>query len=126
MVLAVNGADQPLNEKQPDPRNELKTIAQARQKIASGEIEFDMFTYFSDRPLDGTNHVRLKVVFDGEKRRFEQFGREYSYVLMGPTPVPSPMPKGRNWAWTRKQPCRRDSLPDLNPTMSPPMTGSVS
>jgi hypothetical protein len=45
MVLAVNAADQPSNEKQPDPLNVLKAIAQARQKIASGEIEFDVFTY---------------------------------------------------------------------------------
>jgi thiol-disulfide isomerase/thioredoxin len=84
VVLAANGADTPSQEKEPDPVSLLKTAAQARQQIASGEIEFDVLTHFSDRPLEGTNLVRLKVVFDGEKRRFEQSGREYSYVLMGP------------------------------------------
>jgi peroxiredoxin len=85
VVIPANGADQASQEKQPDPLELLKMVAQARQQIVSGEISFDVFTHFSDRPLDGTNVVRLEVVFDGEKRRFKQSGREYAYVLMGPT-----------------------------------------
>ena len=84
MIAVVNGADQPEKEKQPDPLELLKTVAQARQKIASGEMEFEVIQYDFAHPLDRTNHVRLKVVFDGEKRRFESFSREYRCVLMGP------------------------------------------
>jgi thiol-disulfide isomerase/thioredoxin len=82
MALAAKGADQ--LAKPPDPLTLLETVAQARQKIASGEMEFDVSRYSSDRLLDGTNQISLKVVFAGEKRRFEQFGREYRNVLMGP------------------------------------------
>jgi hypothetical protein len=75
MALGANGADQLATP--PDPLNLLETVAQARQKIASGEMKFDVFTYSSDHPLDDTNQVSLKVVFAGKKRRFEQFGHEY-------------------------------------------------
>jgi RNA polymerase sigma factor (sigma-70 family) len=61
----------------PDPIDLLKKVAQARQKISSGEMEFDA-------PRSGTNHMRIKAVFDGERRRFESWEREYSYVMMGP------------------------------------------
>jgi len=84
VVVAANVADKPSQEKQPDPLNLLKAVTHARQQISSGQIAFDVLTHFSDRPLDGTNRVQLKVVFDGEKRRFQQSGREYAYVLMGP------------------------------------------
>lgn len=73
------GADQP-----PDPVELLRNIAGARQKIASGEMEFEVSHYDFSRPLDGTNQMRINVVFDGGKRRFESFDREFAYVLMGP------------------------------------------
>ena len=81
--LVVNGVVQ-TPEKQPDPVVLLQNVAQARQQIASGEMEFEVTHYDFRRPLDGTNQIRLKAVFDHEKRRFESFAREYSYVLMGP------------------------------------------
>jgi thiol-disulfide isomerase/thioredoxin len=56
----------------PNPIELLKTVAEARHKITSGEMEFEV------------NHQRFKVVFEGEHRRFETFGRGYSYVMMGP------------------------------------------
>jgi RNA polymerase sigma factor (sigma-70 family) len=66
----------------PDPVDLLKKVAQARQKIRSGEMEFDL-------PRSGTNHMRIKAVFDGERRRFESWEREYSYVMTGPDPSQS-------------------------------------
>jgi peroxiredoxin len=84
MVLAANGANQSSKEKQPDPLRLLQTVAQARQRIVSGEVEFEVARYEFSRPLDGTNRFRHKVVFDGEKRRVESSGCEYAKVLMGP------------------------------------------
>ena len=84
MVLTVNGDEQTQAEKQPDPLGLLKTVALARQKIASGEMEFELVHHDFGHPLEGTNHTMVKVVFDGEKRRFESFAREYRSVLMGP------------------------------------------
>ena len=84
MAFTVNGADLLKEENEPDPRNLLEAVAKARQEIVSGKLQFEVFSFSSDRPLDGTNKISLDVVFDGENRRFEQLGREYSYVLMGP------------------------------------------
>ncbi len=84
MIVVVNRAEQPQKVKQPDPLELLKTVAQARNRIASGEIEFEVTRYDFGQPLEGTNQVRLKVVFEGEKRRFESFSRKYRSVLMGP------------------------------------------
>jgi peroxiredoxin len=84
MVLGANNEAQPSNEKAPDPRYLLKTAAQARNQIASGEMEFEVTSYDFSRPLDGTNHSRCKVVFDGEKKRVESLGREYRKLLTGP------------------------------------------
>jgi len=52
----------------PDPIELLRTVAQARHEITSGEMELEV------------NHQRIKAVFDGEHRRLESFKREYSYV----------------------------------------------
>src|SRR5437868_2057724 len=76
MVLAANGANQALKPQEPDPLDLLKMVAQARRQIVSGEMEFDVTQYDFAHPLDGTNQVRLKLVFDGEKRRSEAFGCE--------------------------------------------------
>jgi peroxiredoxin len=68
----------------PDPRKLLQGLARARQRISSGELEFQVATYHSDRAFEGTNVVRLKALFDDANRRFESFGREYSYASTGP------------------------------------------
>ncbi|MGO8930874.1 MAG: TlpA family protein disulfide reductase [Limisphaerales bacterium] len=83
-VALAAGAELPAKEKEPDPRELLKAVARARSQIVSGEMEFEVANYNSIVPLDGTNHVRLKVVFDGEKCRCESFDREYVCVLVGP------------------------------------------
>ena len=68
----------------PDPRKLLQAVASARQRILSGEMEFTAASYHFDRPLDGTNVVRMKAVFAGNKFKFESFGHEYSYTSMEP------------------------------------------
>ena len=83
-IALAAGAELPAREKEPDPRELLKTVARARSQIVSGEMEFEVAHYDSIVPLDGTNHVRLKVLFDGEKCSCESFDREYSCVLVGP------------------------------------------
>ena len=93
----------------PDPLDLLKQVAQAREKIISGEMEFAVARYRFSLPLQGTNRVRVKAVFDGEHRRFESFDREYAYVMMDLTPPRLPMPKYRSWGWTRRRPSERDS-----------------
>ena len=82
--LGLSSRDVDSKEKSPDPVDLLNNIAQARQRIVSGEMEFEVGQSHSKRPLDGTNQLLLKVVFDGSKRRFESSRREFAYVLMGP------------------------------------------
>jgi len=78
--LAENG----ILNRPPDPVKLLAAVAQARQRITSGELEFDQAIYDLDRPLNGTNRARLKARFDGEKCRLEIDDREYACVLTGP------------------------------------------
>jgi RNA polymerase sigma factor (sigma-70 family) len=59
---------------QPDPIKLLKDVARARNRIHSGEMEFDV------SGLKGTNYLKLKACFDGSRRRFDSLDREYSYT----------------------------------------------
>jgi len=75
-----NAAD---DSREPDPLQLLLAVAQARQRIISGSMEFQLsfehFNYFgSGRRV--TNDFRLVALFEGPKRRYEQFDREYSYT----------------------------------------------
>lgn len=65
-----------------DPVKLLQGVTRARNRIISGEMEFEVATYEFDRAFEGTNRVRLKARFDGTKRRFESFAREYAYTSM--------------------------------------------
>lgn len=67
-------------ENQPDPAKLVQAVIQARQRISSGTVEFDTWT----QSVDGeTNHVHLKVLFEGAKRRFDSVGVEFAYVGVG-------------------------------------------
>jgi RNA polymerase sigma factor (sigma-70 family) len=79
-IAGINSGDQ---KREPNPVILLQAIARAREEVRSGEIEFDVAHYEFDRPLDGTNYIHLKAIFDGEKLRFESSDREYSYVKRG-------------------------------------------
>lgn len=86
-LLAAGGlalAEKEIQNRPPDPLKLLEAVAQARQQITSGELEFLQAVYDPPRPLDGTNYTRVKARFDGEKRRFAYDNRQYAYVLMGP------------------------------------------
>ena len=86
-LLAAGGialADKGILNRPPDPLKLLEAVAQARQQLTSGELEFLRAAYDPSRPLDGTNYTRIKARFDGEKRRFEYDDRQYAYVLTGP------------------------------------------
>ena len=72
----ANAAD---GQREPDPRNLLLAVAQARQRIISGSLEFQVALEHFGPGRRETNHIRLAALFDGPKLRYEQFGREYSY-----------------------------------------------
>ncbi len=82
-VRAGESADS-RSDQQPEPLALLQTVAHLRQQIRSGEMQLDVSRYDFSRPLEGTNRTRLKIAFDGDKRRFDSLDREYAYVLMGP------------------------------------------
>jgi len=67
-----------------DPVKLLKGVARARQRIASGVIEFDVFTFGDVTRPDATNRFQLKIRFEDGRCWAESFGQEYSYV----TPIP--------------------------------------
>gem|GEM_PF-2067299 len=71
------------NSAEPDPVALLKKVAAAREKIKSGEMEFIVAQHDYKWNIQ-TNYSLLKVVFDGEKRRFEQLQRESAYVSSDP------------------------------------------
>lgn len=76
--MGVAVAGRPVKANRPDPDQLLRTVTQARQKIVSGVIGYEVFAQPDNTPL------RLRISFVGAKRLAEQFGREYAYVLMGP------------------------------------------
>ena len=83
-LLSVARCDEIVKGAEPNPRALLNAVASARKNLSSGNIEFDVSQYHSALPLDGTNHIKMKVSFEGSKRHVETFAREYSYTLMGP------------------------------------------
>lgn len=64
----------------PDPVKLLRTVAQARQRIQSGSVEFQYSVDRYDKGHQETNQLRFVALFDGPKLRFESFGREFSYT----------------------------------------------
>lgn len=68
----------------PDPLKLLKGVALARQRIASGIIDFDIFTRGNVTRPDATNRLQLKIQFEDGRCWAESIGQEYSYV----TPIP--------------------------------------
>jgi RNA polymerase sigma factor (sigma-70 family) len=68
----------------PDPAKLLQGVARARQRIASGIIAFDIFTFGNVTRPDATNRLQLKIQFEDGRCWAESIGQEYSYV----TPIP--------------------------------------
>jgi RNA polymerase sigma factor (sigma-70 family) len=67
----------------PDPVALLQGVARARQRIASGEMQFTITHHYLDRGRPEINEKRVAAVFEGGKRRVESVGREYHYVGTG-------------------------------------------
>lgn len=68
----------------PDPVKLLQGVARARQRIASGIIDFDIFTLGNVTRPDTTNRLQLKIQFEDGRCWTESVGQEYRYV----TPIP--------------------------------------
>ncbi|HWH71513.1 MAG TPA: TlpA disulfide reductase family protein, partial [Candidatus Sulfotelmatobacter sp.] len=68
----------------PDPVKLLQGVVRARQRIASGIIEFDVSTLGNVTRADATNRVQLKIQFEDGRCWTESIGQEYRYV----TPIP--------------------------------------
>jgi RNA polymerase sigma factor (sigma-70 family) len=67
-------------QREPDPLKLLQGVARARQRIDSGSMDLLLST---DRLRNGrkeTTQSRIAVLFDGPKRRFESWRREYAYI----------------------------------------------
>jgi len=70
--------------KDPDPIKLLQGVTRARQRIASGIIDFDVLAYGNVTHPDATNRLKLKIQFEDGHLWAEEIGEEYSYV----TPIP--------------------------------------
>jgi len=85
MLTAANsGTNSNAEARDPDPRMLLQDVARARQGIASGIMEFDIFTRGNVTHPEFTNHLQLKIQFEEGRCWAESFGQEYHYV----TPIP--------------------------------------
>jgi hypothetical protein len=78
-TITIAVADKSGDSGQPNPVELLKKVAVAREKITSGEMEIQVAWHDFKWAIE-TNHALLKIVFDGEKRRFEQLQRESAII----------------------------------------------
>jgi hypothetical protein len=60
----------------PNPTELLRAVAEARLHVASCAMDLEIGYYRFERPKAGTNHVQVRLVFDGNKRRLEEFSRD--------------------------------------------------
>jgi RNA polymerase sigma factor (sigma-70 family) len=77
----TNGVSDSAN---PDPAKLLQGVIRARQRIASGVIDFEIFTFGSVTRGDDTNRFQLKIQFEDGRLLGEIFKPEFAYV----TPIP--------------------------------------
>jgi RNA polymerase sigma factor (sigma-70 family) len=68
----------------PDPVKLLDDVLRARKRIASGIVDFEVFTSGGVNRLDDTNRLQLKIQFEDGHLWAESIGHEYRYV----TPIP--------------------------------------
>jgi len=68
----------------PDQLKLLKGVARDRERVASGAMDFDVFTLGNVTRPDATNRLQLKIKFEEGRCWAESIGQEYSYV----TPIP--------------------------------------
>jgi thiol-disulfide isomerase/thioredoxin len=83
LPLRLTADAQSPKERSPTPLRLLKTVAETRQQISSGNLEFEVSTYMPHRRSGTTNRTRLEIIFEDNNRRFEEFERQYRFVLTG-------------------------------------------
>ena len=69
-----------------NPLKLLEHVARARNRITSGNIQYEQAVELSENSVHGaadTNTLTGQIIFDGAHRRIEQIGFEYSYVGIG-------------------------------------------
>jgi thiol-disulfide isomerase/thioredoxin len=69
---------------EPDPVQLLRNVEQARLGLASGKLEIAVASTPPGSPKHGADRSVLKIVFDGDNRRFETTLRELSIDGSGP------------------------------------------
>lgn len=72
------------NSADPDPLKLLDDVVRARRRIASGIVDFEVFTFGTAARRDDTNRFQLQIQFEDGHLWAESIGREYAYVT--PTP----------------------------------------
>lgn len=72
------------NAGEPDPAKLIQAAARARQRIASGIIDFEIFTSGTVTRIDDTNWYKLEVHFENGRLWSESIGQEFRYI----TPIP--------------------------------------
>jgi RNA polymerase sigma factor (sigma-70 family) len=82
--LQTGSAETKTEPSNPNPIKLLQGVVRARQRIASGIIDFDVFTVGNVTRPDATNWLQLKIRFEDGRCWAESKGREFSYV----TPIP--------------------------------------
>ncbi|MCL4180780.1 MAG: sigma-70 family RNA polymerase sigma factor, partial [Verrucomicrobia bacterium] len=71
-------------EREPDPLQLLLAVAQARQQIASGSVELHTTSeFFPEVGAQRTDQWIFRILFDGQKFRFEQTGVEFRHTTPG-------------------------------------------
>ncbi len=73
--LAWLGSIQPAYGADPDPRVLVQGMENSRLRISSGRIEWEVIYLDKRHPKAGEDRKRLVVVFEGDKRRFDQYQR---------------------------------------------------
>jgi len=77
----IHSDDDAATQTLPDPVKLLRTVMRARTKISSGAIDFQYSLERFNKGRKETNQLRFAATFDGDKLRFESFGREFAYAF---------------------------------------------
>jgi len=83
-AAANSDTNSPGNPGEPDAGKLIQGAARARQRIASGIIDFEIFASGTVTRIDDTNWYKLKVQFEDGRLWAESFAQEFRYI----TPIP--------------------------------------
>jgi RNA polymerase sigma factor (sigma-70 family) len=86
MVDANSATNSGADSVNPDPVKLLEGVLRARKRIASGIVDFEVFTFGSVTRLNDTNWVQLKIQFEDGHLWAESIGHEYHYTFISGEP----------------------------------------